>query len=212
MRKSYKFVTFIAAILFFSCSGKRADLLRNPASLAPEESANENVFGGGATVTGKGAFSVPTSEGLVMRLQNGLDGNAKATAGNFARAFGQVKKNLPQLANPIKATGFDQVQLLVFGACSDLTTGTTPLMFSKYAVDPKLSITANQNSLVSAGLRMLDRHTAGLASQSLAAPKIKAALTNLTTQLSVNGGNTSIIAFMSVCIAANTVGSSLLGF
>ena len=201
----------VGILLLVSCGVKRQQFLRNPSSIAEPVELAENQYGGGVTVSGRGAFSVPTAEGLVQRLQNGLDGNVKGGSGNFAKSLAQVKKNLPQLTDPTKATGFDQVQLLVYGACSDLTTGTTPLMLSKYGVNPGLTPASNQTSLIAAGLQMLDRHTAGLASQSTATGKIKTALTTLTTQLAA-GGNTPVVAFMSVCITANTVGATLLGF
>lgn len=175
---------------------------------------NPNVgAGAGAKVAGVGAFSVPTRDAVVARLEIGLEGNAKPTTGNFARALTQVKTNLPKLTDPLKVTGFDQVQLLVYGACSDLTTGNTPAMKAKYNVDPATGISANQSALVAAGLKMLDQHVAGLATQSPAATEINSALTSLISDLSTaTPANTTTIAFMSVCIAANTAGSSLMGF
>lgn len=168
--------------------------------------------GGGARVPGVGAFSVPTREAIVARVEIGLEGNVKASTGNFSRTLTQVKNNLPKLTDPTKVTGFDQVQLLVYGACSDLTTGTTPAMLSKYQVDPKTSVALNQSALVSAGLKMLDQHVAGLASASDATEPIKTALNSLISDLAAVPNNTTIITFMSVCIAANTAGSSLMGF
>lgn len=175
---------------------------------------NPNVgAGAGAKVAGIGAFSVPTREAVIARLEIGLEGNAKAATGNFARALTQVKTNLPKLTDPLKVTGFDQVQLLVYGACSDLTTGTTPSMKSKYFVDPATGIAANQQALLAAGLKMLDRHVAGLATESSASTEINSALNSLISDLATaTPANTTTIAFMSVCIAANTAGSSLMGF
>lgn len=210
----YRIFIFFVAIAFSACSAKRMGLMRNPSSTAPPETLaiDENLFGGGVNVPGKGNFSVPTPEAVVFRLQNGLEQNVTSASGNFALALSQVKKNLPQVTNPIKATGFDQVQLLVYGACSDLTTGAAPLMMSKYRVNPAQSIATNKANLISAGMQMLDHYTANLASQSTATAKIQEALTKLTNQLAGVSGNTSVIAFMSVCITANTVGTTLLGF
>lgn len=175
---------------------------------------NPNIgAGAGAKVAGVGAFSVPTREAVVARLEIGLEGNARPAAGNFQRALNQVRTNLPKLTDPLKVTGFDQVQLLVYGACSDLTIGTNPSMKSKYNVDPVTGIAANQQALVAAGLKMLDRHVAGLATESAATPEINSALTSLISDLATaTPANTTTIAFMSVCIAVNTAGSSLMGF
>src|SRR5581483_1931756 len=78
--------------------------------------------GSGATVAGQGSLSVPVGQAIVQRLKIGLQGNVSPTAGNFAKALAQVQNNLPKVTDPTKATGFDQAQLLVYAACSDLTT------------------------------------------------------------------------------------------
>lgn len=172
---------------------------------------NPIVVGDGATVPGKGALSVPTADGVVARIQNGLEKSVSPTAGNFSRALTQVRGNLPKNTNPLKATGYDQIQLLAYAACSDLTTGTTPIMQSRYNINRNGTIAANQAALIAAGVRMLDRHTAGLASQSEAAAKVNAAFTTLVQNIAATAGNTTTIAFVSVCIAANTAGSAMMG-
>jgi len=168
--------------------------------------------GGGASVAGTGAASVPTADAVVARIRNGLDGNVTPARGGFAQTLAQVNSNLPKVSDPTKASGFDQVELLVYGACSDLTTGSTPLMKSAYDVDPKVSISANQSSLIAAGMAMLDKHTAGLASKGPPNIQVKAALTTLIQQIASDSNNNSTIAFMSVCTAANTAGVAMLGF
>ena len=174
---------------------------------------NPNIgAGGGAKVAGLGAFSVPTRDAIVARLEIGLENNAKSGSGNFARALTQVKSNLPKQTDPTKVTGLDQVQLLVYGACSDLTTGNTPSMKSKYNVDPVATIATNQTALINAGVKMLDKYVAGLATESNAAATIRTALNTLTAELIASGNTTSTIAFMAVCIAVNTAGSSMMGF
>jgi len=173
---------------------------------------NPIVGGDGSTVPGKGALSVPTADGVVARIQNGLEKSVSSTTGNFARALTQVKGNLPKVTNPLKATGYDQIQLLAYAACSDLTTGTTPIMQSRYNINRNGTIASNQQALIAAGVRMLDKHVAGLASQSEASVKVNAALTKLVQDVAAGAGNTATIAFMSVCIAANTAGSSMMGF
>jgi hypothetical protein len=171
------------------------------------------VAGNGANVAGSGATSVPTSSAVVARLTNGLQGNVSQTSGNFATALRQVASNLPQVTDPTKATGFDQVELLVYAACSDLTSGTTPKMKSVYGVAPgvaTISATA-QTALVAAGTTMLDQYAAKLASSGPTSSQVNSVLTTLVSQLSTAGDNTTV-AFMTVCIAANTAGTTLLGF
>jgi hypothetical protein len=175
-------------------------------------SAEPIVAGAGASVAGKGALSVPTAEAVVARIQNGLQNSVSSVSGNFAKSLAQVKGNLPKVTDPVKATGYDQVQLLVYGACSDLTTGGTPLMQSKYGVNPKNTVAMNQAALLAAGMQIVDQYTAGLASGGPAKAQVSSALDGLVSQVSSVASNTSTIAFMAVCIAANTAGSMLLGF
>src|SRR5438105_4150301 len=84
------------------------------ASTSVTDPAAGGGAGSGALFTGQGSSSVPTADGIVARLTNGLQGNASATAGNFAKSLAAVKGNLPKTADPSKASGFDQVQLLVY--------------------------------------------------------------------------------------------------
>lgn len=204
------------ALVLFGCGKEQPMRLMASDGQASFGSTFENPnvgAGAGAKVAGVGAFSVPTREAIIARLEIGLDGNAKPTTGNFARTLAQVRPNLPKLTDPLKVTGFDQVQMLVYGACSDLTTGGTPVMKSKYNVDPATGIAANQQALLAAGLTMLNKHVAGLATESSASTEINSALTSLISDLATaTPANTTTIAFMSVCIAANTAGTSLMGF
>lgn len=210
-------VGFIAGInmIGIGCGKESAMVLSSTsdgANLGSVFEGPNSGAGGGSKVSGLGSFSVPTADALVARIEIGLQGNVKSSAGNFRTSLLQVKPNLPKVTDPTLATGFDNIQLLVYGACSDLTTGGTPLMLSKYNVDPNKTIANNQAALVSAGIQMLDQYVAGLASGSTAAAQINTALTDLVTQIIATPANTSKIAFMSVCIAANTSGSSLMGF
>jgi hypothetical protein len=143
--------------------------------------------GGGSTVAGKGSLTAPTAEAAITRIQNGLEGSVNPLAGNFARTLAQVKSNLPKVTDPLKTTGFDQVQLLAYGACSDLTTGNTPIMQSKYGVTKAGTIAAQQAALVAAGVKMLDQHVAGLASQSSASAAVNAAFTALVQKVGEGG-------------------------
>ena len=170
------------------------------------------IAGLGDKFSGKGALSVPTAEATVARIQVGLENKVSPLTGNFATALAQVKGNLPKVTDPTTATGYDQLQLLVYAACSDLTTGATPLMTSFYTVPATGTIMANQTALIAAGTRMLDQHAAGLASGGSASAEVKQTLTDLVQKIAATSTNTTKIAFMSVCIAANTAGTALLGF
>ena len=215
-------VTSLALLVLASCSGKRFELASTPPDVNGLDDGKPPVevyFGGGVDVAGKGNFSVPPAEAVVARIVNGLEKSVSPAAGNFARALTAVQKNLPQTTDPTKATGFDQIQLLVYGACSDLTTGTTPLYQSKYNVQRAQSVANNKAALVAAGMRILDQYTAGLASSSVGTAKIQTTLNSLVDKLAVDTSVTSqaaatqvTMAWMAVCIAANTSGSSLLGF
>jgi hypothetical protein len=187
---------------------------QNPVAATPVQTRSTVPIaaGGGAGVPGTGAASVPTGDAVVARIRNGLNGNVSPAKGNFAKTLAQVNSNLPKVTDPTKASGFDQVELLVYGACSDLTTGSTPLMKSAYHVNPKASIAVNQSSLLAAGMAMLDKHTAGLASKGPPNAEVVAALTALIQQIASDSNNNSTIAFMSICTAANTAGVTMLGF
>ena len=179
------------------------------ASIAPVDA---NSFGGGQKVVGTGAMSVPTADALVVRIQNGLQNNVSAQAGNFKTALTQIKGNLPSVSDPTKATGFDVAELLIYAACSDLTTGTTPKMQSFYNVTKAGTVAANQANLISAGIKILDQHLAGLASQGPTASDVKQVFTELVQKISADSVNTSTVAFVTVCIAANTSGATLMSF
>ena len=175
-----------------------------------DSSSQASAAGDGYKVAGVGALSVPTGDAVILRLQNGLEGKAMATAGNFAKALAQLKSNLPRETNPLKSTGFDQVQLLVYAACTDLTTGGTPLMKSVYNVDPKSKVDDARAALIAAGVRMVDQYSASLASSGPTAGAVSKAFDTLVSDPS--SAESTTVAFVSVCVAANTAGSSLLGF
>lgn len=164
----------------------------------------------GTEEDGVGAMTVPTADGVVARLENGLERYVSPMNGNFSTALGRVRSNLPKVPDATKATGFDQVQLLVYAACSDLVSNATQLQ-QRYGVVLNSTIAVNRNALVAAGVRMVDRYTAGLASQGPSGAQVNTIFTNLVDQISQTAGNTSQIAFISVCVAANTYGVALTG-
>jgi hypothetical protein len=193
-------------------SFKAADLSSEAATqaIAGRNATSVAGAGSGSKIAGQGSLTVPTGDALIERLKVGLQNNVNPTSGNFAKSLAQVKGNLPKDPDPTKASGYDQAQLLIYGACSDLTTGTTPKMKSAYGVDPKVSAANSQAALIAAGMKMMDQYTAGLASSSTATSQVQAAFSNLVQ--TVSSGNSTTIAFMSVCIAANSAGTMLLGF
>ncbi len=185
-------------------------------AVEPTPISNNTVAQAGPTTAVSGGANqngvlVATGSGVVARLENGLEKNAVSTAGNFKKSLKLVNTNLPSKANIQNASGFDQVQLLAYAACSDLTTGNNPLMKTVYGVIPSATIASNQPALIAAGLRMLDQHTAGLASQGPDSAAVTTVLTNLVQAQAAVGTNTSKMAFMTVCIAVNTAGTSMLG-
>lgn len=179
-----------------------------PSSIPGNSQANagptQAVSGGSNTL----GVVIPTGDAVIARIQNGIEKNADPTQGNFARGIQQVSTNLPHVTNVLNASGFDQIELLAYAACSDLVNGP---MQNTYGVNPSGTITANQAALVAAGMRMLDQHTAGLASQGPAAAQLTTILTNLVQSEASIATGTSTTAFMTVCIAVNTAGASMLG-
>ncbi len=185
-------------------------------AIAPQSITGNTLNNAGPTIGVSGGPNVvgvlaPTGEGVAARIENGLEKNAVSTTGSFAKSLAQVKTNLPRTANVMEASGFDQVQLLVYAACADLTTGGTPKMQTVYNVLGSGTIASNQAALVAAGMRMLDQHTAKIASQGSASAALTTIFTNLVQSQAAVGTNTSKIAFVAVCIAANTAGVTMLG-
>jgi len=153
-----------------------------------------------------GSASAPTADGVIARIQNTLVG-ANPLAGNFSRAVAQVKPNLPQTANPVQATGLDQIPLLVYGACSDVK-------LSSYGVPTTGTVTANSAALVAAGMTMLDAGLAGLASQGPSSADFQSTLQGLVSTLAADTAATQTMttSFIAVCMAATTAAVSMAGF
>lgn len=219
IKPTYKFLIVSSLILLAACSAHtvvppfhgEVGVAVAPSSMKGntlDQAGPIKPLSGGTNTVG---IIVPTSNSVAIRIENGLEGSAKRSAGNFRLSLQQVQGNLPKVPNVFNASGFDQIQLLVYAACSDLTTGGTPVMQSKYGVTPNGSIASNQTALVNAGLRMLDQHTAGLATQGPDAAQLTSIFTSLVQKQAAVGTNTSKIAFMAVCIAANTAGTTMLG-
>ena len=160
----------------------------------------------GTDLPGLGSASAPTADAVIGRIRNTLTG-VDPLAGNFARAIAQVKPNLPQMTNPVQATGLDQIPLLVYGACTDAKLAT-------YGVPTTGTITANSAALVAAGMKMLDAGLAGLASQGASSADFQAALQALVSTLAADKSATQTIttSFIAVCMAATTAAVSMVGY
>lgn len=219
MRTTIKQFNLFASLLLIGCSAHKVSPPfhgETGVAVAPQSIKGNSIdkagpaspISGGTNLLG---ITVPTNNSVAARIENGLEGNAKRTAGNFQRALGQYLPNMPKVPNVNNASGFDQIQLLIYAACSDLTTGGTPLMQSRYGVQVNGSVASNQTALVNAGLRMLDQHTAGLATQGPDNAQLTTILTTLVQNQAAVATNTSKMAFMAVCIAANTAGTTMLG-
>jgi hypothetical protein len=211
-----RFVVPALILIISGCTGTGMGMAKqyssNHSSAGSGFIYNPYAAGNGILIAGKGSSTVPTADAVVTRIKIGLENNVSPQAGNFQRSLAQVKNNLPKDPDPMKASGYDQVQLLVYAACSDLTTGNTPLMQSRYSVTKNGSIATNSANLIAAGRRMLDNYVAGLASQGPTSADVTAALTTLVNTIAGQAGGNSTIAFMSVCMAANTAGATLMSF
>jgi hypothetical protein len=215
----FKILALIAGAALLGCSNHQTypnrGHLEQGVAVAPQSLTGNSASKAGSTLPVSGGpnltgVNVPTTNGIVARIENGLEKKVASTRGNFSRSLTQVRSNLPKVADANGATGFDQVELLAYSACSDLTTGAPSLMQSMYNVIPANTVTANQAALIAAGVRILDAHTAGLASQGPDSAQVTSVLANLV-QTQVTNGVTSTVAFMAVCIAANTAGSVMMG-
>lgn len=160
----------------------------------------------GTDLPGVGSASAPTADGVVARIRNTLVG-VDPLAGNFAKAIAQVKPNLPQITNPVQATGLDQVPLLVYGACTDVK-------LASYSVPTTGTIMGNSAALVAAGMTMLDAGLAGLATQGSSSADFQAPLQTLVSALAADKTTTQTMttSFIAVCMAATTSAVAMVGY
>ena len=160
----------------------------------------------GTDLPGTGSASAPTADAVSGRIRNTLIG-VDPLAGNFAKAIAQVKPNLPQMTNPVQATGLDQIPLLVYGACTDAK-------LASYSVPTTGTISANSAALVAAGMKMLDAGLAGLASQGPSSADFQAVLQTLVSTLAADKSTTQTMttSFIAVCMASTTAAVSMAGY
>jgi len=212
-----KLILFAIAFILVSCSdhavgpgfhnevGAAVAAVSIPGNDSSKAGPTSAVSGGTNTL----GVSGPTAESAAFRIANGLEGNASVTNGNLRQVLSNVKTNLPKVTNVNNAAGYDQVQLLAYAACADVVQNGQAS--SVYNIQMSDTVANNQAALVAAGVRILDAHTGGLASQSSASTQVNTVLTTLVQTESTASGVTTKMAFMAVCIAANSAGSTLLG-
>lgn len=177
---------------------------RSPSSIAQADS----------TVTGSGVYGtpgalIPASSAVVLRITNGLrDPRGATTAnvgtGNFQTAFRQFGANLPQSTNPRTATGYDQVSLLAYAACTDVPS-------ARFGVIDANSVDQNRAALIKAGTQFVDNYTGGLGSNSAYAVQVAKVFETLVAADEAEGDSTRFV-FISVCMAASSFGAQMMGF
>lgn len=155
-------------------------------------------------VLGVPGANVPTTEGIVARIQNGLKSVALPTAGNFRIALIQLGTNLPENPNPNLATGYDQVPLLAYAACTDVPLSTYGITGS--------SIPGAKAAIVAAGINILNQHTGGLVTSASLTPGVSAIFGKLVDDNAKISGETVQMTFISVCMTASTYGTQMMGF
>jgi hypothetical protein len=167
------------------------------------------VAGQGETQTGTGALTVPTGNALVMRIENGLQGGASHLAGNFRTQVLQSQANLSNSTDPTAFGGPDQNFLIAYSACADAAVG--PNLSSKYGIIAGGTVVANKAKLIAAGMQILNQHTAGLAGSGSTSGAVTAALTAIEKASETNASDAQM-AFVTMCTAASTAGSTMMGF
>lgn len=190
----------ISFLSFTGCALKKdeADAKASQAQIGTGNPADQQG------VTGVMGMNGPTSKAVVGRIQNAVSSMAVPSAGNFQRAVTALGPNLPENTNPLLATGYDQVPLLAYAACSDIN----PTM---YGVTGN-SIPGARAALVAAGVNIVDQATGGLGSTGPNAAQVSAIFGTLVDNNANVSGETVQIAFVSVCMTAASFGANMLGF
>jgi hypothetical protein len=165
-------------------------------------------------IPGVPGATVPTSKAAIARIQNGLSNGMAAgpnpTSGNFMKAIGQVGANLPESTNPLLATGFDQIPLLAYAACSDVPLSNYTIPGANTATGA--AITTAKAAIVAAGVKILDMHMGGLASTGPNAAQVASIFGTLVDNDAKVPGETVQMTFISVCMTASAFGTQMLGF
>jgi hypothetical protein len=156
---------------------------------------------------------VPTAKAIIGRLE-AVMGVAQSSQFYFNKASGTLTPTIAYSTDPTMFAGADSNMALAYAACVDNRSG------AKFGINMKLNIATPadqvtlQPQLVAAGLQILDLYTGGLANQGAAKPQLTAAFNAIVAQSIANvpNGTTTQMAWISVCTAANTAGTTLLGF
>jgi hypothetical protein len=204
---------FGAIIVLDGCNYTKDHASFGDASAAPNVSLASGCGGAaagiGCQLQGSGASSVPTAKGLMFRIENAMGLSAATTASSLRTTYGQIMPDLSNAADPTQFSGGDGNMMLAYAACVDSITINNP-SWGLTAKNPA-SNAANQAALIAAGMKIMDQYTAGLASGGSNSAQVQTAITNIVSN-SISDGATVREAFITVCTAANTAGSTLLGF
>ena len=163
------------------------------------------VAGIGATLSGTGALSVPTTNGIISRVINGVGGRASVHSLSFELATRNFAANLSNSTDPTQLNGADMNMLLAYSACVD--AGATTFGH----INTSKTVAQNQVALVTLGMSIMDSYLAGLASGGAASAQLQTTFNNIVSQ-SIANGATPQMAYVTVCTAAVTAGSTMLGF
>ena len=159
-----------------------------------------------STIAGCGSMLVPTTWAVWTRIVKVLSAaGVDSEQGNFGTTLIQLFTSLPNSANPTIATGYSQIPLLVYSACSDANP-------SFYNVNTSTSVAANSTALVNAGVAMLNAHVGNLAAAGTSLNTQVAAVFTTLVNADISAGATTQMTFVSVCTTANTFGVEMTGF
>jgi hypothetical protein len=165
------------------------------------------ITGSGSGLSGIGDLSVPTGKAAFARISNGLEGNVSLYQGSLQNAYPQLVANFTNSTDPTAFSGAGANMLISYSACADVSDSHLSL----YNINTSATVAANKTALVNAGLRILDRHTANLASGSSVTAQVSAALGAIVDQ-SVANGVSPKMAFVTMCTATSSAASTMLGF
>lgn len=194
----------VAAFPLSGCTLKKDESPAMARSTLPQSGNPAHQVG----IPGVPGASVPTSKAIALRIANGVKNAAVPTARNFQAAMNQLGANLPENTNPNLATGFDQVPLLAYAACSDIN----PTTYGITQTGTGANITAARPALIAAGINILDQHTGGLASTGPLAAQAAAIFGKLVDDNAAIPNETVLMEFISVCMTASTFGTQMMGY
>ncbi len=200
--KNTKKIWITSTVIFVALSG--CTLSKNESTVKSQALVGSGNPADTPAVPGVPGAAVPTGPAMILRITNALESNVNPASGSFLTAINKLETNLPKLPNPFKATGADQGSLLAYAACSDASA-------TAYSVNINQSIALQKVNIISAGKRILDRCTAGLATTSSAGGEVSAALAELVDKNALVPGETTEMAWISACYTAVTVCTQFLG-